>query len=146
MGFEILKAHARPSSPPPPRCLWIRTQLSATSIVPWLPACHHAPHPDGYRLNLWLPISFRRVALAVVSLHSNRTLKYHSSEPQIQRLKKLFHFPAGLRHSWHGSIRSTTHTQASCTQDFLQFPFPSFPPFLHLPFLPIQGLTIKSPN
>ena len=52
VGFEVSKALARPSVTLFPMSVDLDIQLSATSIVPCLLVCLHAPGYDGNRLNL----------------------------------------------------------------------------------------------
>ena len=50
VGFEVFKAHARPSSLSLPADQDV--ELSATSLAPYLPECPHASHCDDNGLNL----------------------------------------------------------------------------------------------
>lgn len=62
--------------------LHIRMQLSFTSPTPGLPTCHHVPCHHDDALNLWnfkhdpTNFFFIRVAIGIVSPHSNKTLRH----------------------------------------------------------------------
>ena len=77
MGFEALKAQARFRVTSFLLCANPDVELSATSPALCLPVCRLVSHHDDSELNckpVTIKCSFIRLAMVMVSLHSNRTL------------------------------------------------------------------------
>lgn len=79
-GFQVLETQARPSV-----ILFllpddVAVKLLALSSAPCLSACHHVSCHDNHRLTLpnYKPVPIR-VAVVMVSLHSNRNPNYKIS-------------------------------------------------------------------
>ena len=77
MGFEVSEAQVRLTGFLFLLPAYLEVELSATSLVPYLPAWYHASHYDDNELNHetaskpQLNVFFYKVAMVVMSLHNN---------------------------------------------------------------------------